>query len=100
MRRDEIYQAKQWSRGAVNVLLRLDETKLNYENNPRVHRDDRDFAVAWSKMYGKGRVFYSTLGHTNEAWADPDIQKMYGEAIKWVLGLSEGGTTSHAKPAK
>jgi type 1 glutamine amidotransferase len=100
MRRDEIYQAKQWSRDKVNVLLRLDETKLNYENNPRVHRDDRDFAVAWSKMYGKGRVFYSTLGHTNEAWVDPDIQQMYGEAIKWVLGLTEGGTDTHAKPAK
>jgi uncharacterized protein len=100
MRRDEIYQAKQWSRDKVNVLLRLDETKLNYENNPNIHRDDRDFAVAWSKMYGKGRVFYSTLGHTNEAWVDPDIQKMYGEAIKWVLGLSEGSTDSHPKTAK
>jgi type 1 glutamine amidotransferase len=100
MRRDEIYQAKQWSRDKVNVLLRLDETKLNYENNPNIHRDDRDFAVAWSKMYGKGRVFYSTLGHTNEAWVDPDIQKMYEEAIKWVLGLSEGSTATHAKPAR
>jgi len=23
---------------------------------------------------GKGRVFYSTLGHTEEAWDDPDIR--------------------------
>jgi type 1 glutamine amidotransferase len=97
MKRDEIYQAKQWSRDKVNVLMRLDESKLNYENNPRVHRADRDFAVAWSKMYGKGRVFYSTLGHTLEAWNDPDIQKMYFEAIKWVLGLTEGSTSPHPK---
>jgi type 1 glutamine amidotransferase len=47
-------------------------------------------------MHGKGRVFYSTLGHTKEAWDDPDIQKMYFEAIKWVLGMTEGRTTSHA----
>ena len=99
LKRDEIYQAKQWSRDKVNVLLRLDETKLNYENNPRIHRSDHDFAVAWSKMYGKGRVFYSTLGHTNESWKDPDIQKMYFEAIRWVLGLTEGSTAPHAKPA-
>jgi type 1 glutamine amidotransferase len=97
VKRDEIYQAKSWSRDKVNVLLRLDESKLDYNNNPRIHREDRDFAVAWSKMYGKGRVFYSTLGHTTEAWDDPDIQKMYFEAIKWVLGLTEGSTTSHAK---
>jgi hypothetical protein len=97
MKRDEIYQAKAWSRDKVNVLLRLDERKLDYNNNPRIHRTDKDFAVAWSKMYGKGRVFYSTLGHTNEAWQDPDLTKMYFEAVKWVLGLTEGSTKSHPK---
>jgi type 1 glutamine amidotransferase len=97
MKRDEIYQAKQWSRDKVNVLMRLDEKKLNYDDNPRIHRADRDFAIAWSKMYGKGRVFYSTLGHTIESWNDPDIQKMYFESIKWVLGLTEGSTSPHPK---
>ncbi len=98
---DEIYQAKVWSRDKVNVLLSLDAAKLNYANNPRVHRSDRDFAVAWSKMYGNGRVFYSTLGHTNESWKDPDVRKMYFEAIKWSLGMTEGSTATHpALPAK
>ena len=94
---DEIYQAKAWSRDKVNVLLSLDPKKLNYDN-PRVHRQEHDFAVAWSKMYGKGRVFYSTLGHTQESWSDPDIRKMYFEAIKWVLGMTEGSTASHPRP--
>lgn len=96
---DEIYQPKDWSRDKVNVLLSLDASKLNYANNPRIHRADHDFPVAWSKMYGKGRVFYSTLGHTEESWNDPDIQKMYFEAIKWALGMTEGSTASHAKSA-
>lgn len=95
---DEIYQPKAWSREKVNVLLSLDPTRLNYANNPRIHRQDHDFAVAWAKMYGKGRVFYSTLGHTQEAWNDPDIRKMYFEAIKWVLGMTEGSTASHPRP--
>jgi hypothetical protein len=60
--------------------------------NPRVHRTDNDFPVAWSKMYGKGRVFYSTLGHAAEFWDNPNIQQMYFEAIKWSLGMSEGDT--------
>jgi type 1 glutamine amidotransferase len=97
---DEIYQPKEWSRDKVNVLLSLDASKLDYENNPRVHRQDHDFAVAWSKMYGKGRVFYSTLGHTEESWDDPDIKKMYFEAIRWALGMTEGSTASHAKVTK
>lgn len=96
---DEIYQPKEWSRDKVHVLLSLDPSRLDYNNNPRIHRTDHDFAVAWSKMYGKGRVFYSTLGHTEESWDDPDIRKMYFEAIKWVLGMTDGSTTPHPHPA-
>jgi uncharacterized protein len=73
---------------------------LDYTNNPRIRPADHDFAVARSKMYGNGRVFYSTLGHTEDAWEDPDIRKMYFEAIKWALGLTEGSTAPHARPVK
>ncbi len=83
----------------MNVLLSLDASRLDYADNPRVHRGDHDFAVAWSKTYGKGRVFYSTLGHTEEAWQDPDILKMCFEAIKWALYMTEGSTASHPHPA-
>jgi len=94
---DEIYQPRDWSRDKVNVLLSLDPGKLDYNNNPRIHRTDHDFPVAWSKMYGNGRVFYSTLGHTEESWQDPDIRRMYSEAIKWALGVTEGSTASHQR---
>ena len=53
VKRDEIYQPKSWSRDKVNVLLSLDASKLDY-NNPRVHRQDHDFAVAWSKIVRQG----------------------------------------------
>ena len=96
---DEIYQPKIWSRDKVNVLLSLDVSRLDFSNAKRIHRDDHDFAVAWDKMYGKGRVFYSTLGHTEESWDDPDIRKMYFEAVKWVLGMTYGETASHPRPS-
>ncbi len=95
---DEIYQpSKEFSRDKVRVLARLDETKLDL-NNPRVHRKDKDFAVAWAKNYGKGRVFYSTFGHTPEAWARPDVQAMYREAVKWAMGLIDGDATPRPRP--
>src|ERR1700719_212978 len=59
--KDEIYQMKDWSRENVRVLMRLDSGKIDLKN-PQVHRKDRDFAVAWAKMYGKGRVYSSMLG--------------------------------------
>ena len=87
--RDEIYQVKNFSRDKVRVLARLDANKIDL-NNPRVHRKDKDFAVAWAKTYGKGRVFYSCFGHTNESWDDPRMQQMWLEAIKWTMGLTQG----------
>jgi uncharacterized protein len=96
--RDEIYQVKNFSRDRVRVLARLDETKLNL-NNPRVHRTDHDFAVAWARMYGKGRVFYSTFGHTDESWDDPKMQTMWLEAIKWGMGLTQADVTPRPRPS-
>jgi type 1 glutamine amidotransferase len=94
--KDEMYQPKSWSREKVNVIMRLDDSKLDYTKAKNA-RADRDFAITWSKMHGKGRVFYSSLGHTRESWQDPQVQKMYLEAIRWVLGGSEGSTATHPK---
>lgn len=94
---DEIYQPKDWSRSDVDVLLSLDPSQLDY-SAPNVHRADHDFAVAWVKHYGKGRVFYSSLGHTPESWKDPDIRTMYFEAIKWALGMTDGDVVTHPMP--
>ncbi len=94
---DEIYQVKEFSRARCRVLMRLDANKLDLKN-PRVHRTDKDFAVSWAKMYGKGRVYYSTLGHRTEDWDRPDIQKMFAGAIKWALGLEDADVTPRPAP--
>jgi type 1 glutamine amidotransferase len=83
---DEIYQFKNFSRDKVHVLARLDASKLDF-GNKRIHRTDRDFAVAWAKTYGKGRVFYSSFGHRPEVWDRKDVQSMYLGALKWAMGV-------------
>jgi len=80
---DEIYQMKNFTREGTRVLMRLDAEKLDLKN-PRVHRQDRDFAVTWVKTYGKGRVFYTTLGHVEANWDKPEMQNMMVEAVQWV----------------
>ena len=86
---DEHYQLKDFSRGKLRVLAHLDASKLDLKA-PLVHRKDADFPVAWAKTYGKGRVFYSTLGHADTAWDNRAIQLMYLDAIRWALGLVPG----------
>jgi len=94
---DEIYQIKDFSRTTTRVLMRLDPSKLDL-NNPRVHRKDGDFAVTWAKMYGQGRVFYSTLGHVEANWDKPEMQTMIAEAIRWVLKLVDADVSPRALP--
>jgi glucose dehydrogenase/type 1 glutamine amidotransferase len=81
---DEHYQLKDFSRDKVHVLAHLDASRLDLKA-PLVHRRDADFPVAWTNSYGKGRVFYSTLGHEEEAWDTKPIQSMYFEALKWAM---------------
>jgi type 1 glutamine amidotransferase len=94
---EEIYQLKNFSRERVRVLARLDETKLDL-GNPRVHRTDGDFPVAWARSYGKGRVFYSNFGHSDESWDNPAMQTMWLEAIKWSMGLTDADVRPRPKP--
>lgn len=94
--REEMYQPA-FSRDNIRVLLRLDPSNLPKNNN--VHRTDGDFPQAWAKMYGKGRVFFSSIGHATEAWDDPRVRTMYVEAIKWAMGLTEADVTPRPFPA-
>ena len=93
---DEFYQPKEFSRDKLRVLLRLDVSKM--PPNPNNRRTDGDFPLAWAKMYGSGRVFYSSLGHAAETWDNRDVAQMYFEAIKWSLGLTEGSAAPRLRP--
>jgi hypothetical protein len=89
----------EYSREKLRVLMRLDPSKLDLTNK-NVHRKDGDFAVTWAKSYGKGRVFYSTLGHPVENWDRADMQKMFFEGIRWALGLVDADITPRPLPVR
>ena len=48
--------------------------------------------MTWAKMYGKGRVYYTTLGHVEDNWDKPEFQKMIIEAIRWATEMTTAGT--------
>ena len=84
---DEIYQFRDWSRSRVHVLLSLDASSVDLKVDG-VHRTDKDFANAWTRAYGGGRVFYTALGHEPAVWRDPRFQQHLLGGIKWAMGLS------------
>ncbi|MBI5774366.1 MAG: ThuA domain-containing protein [Verrucomicrobia bacterium] len=94
---DEIYEFKSHEQGNVKELLSLDKHPQTKE--PGYH------GVAWYRNVGKGRVFYTSLGHREDMW-DPEWKDAKGErknppaialayqqhllgGIRWALGLEK-----------
>ena len=89
---EEIYQFRNFSRDRVRVLLTLDTGTVNL-SAPDVNRTDGDFALAWCRNYGRGRVFYTAFGHFDDTWRDPRIQTMLRNALLWLAGDLPGDAT-------
>jgi uncharacterized protein len=90
---DEFYKANTLSREKADVLLRFDPASASGSGLPA----DGDFPLVWTRMYGQGRVVYSSLSHSAEAWDIRNVQLMMLEAIKWSLGLSDAPVQPHPK---
>lgn len=81
---DEIYQFRDWSRADVHVLMSLDTSSVDL-TVAGVNRQDGDFALAWTRLHGAGRVFYTALGHRPEVWQDARFQNHLLEGIRWAM---------------
>lgn len=84
--KEEIYQLKDpYDSKKVDMLLRLDTEKTKIDI-PGVKRADKDFGVAWARNWGKGRVFYCSLGHNHDIYSHPVVLKHYLAGLQWAIG--------------
>ena len=91
---EEIYQFRApYDRKKLHVLLSLD-TDATDMTVPGIKRKDGDFAVAWSKYHGKGRVFYTALGHRADVWENELFQNHLRGGIRWAIGRLNGNPPS------
>jgi type 1 glutamine amidotransferase len=102
---DEFFRFQQvYSRDRVRVLLSIDTQNTDMRQGRsfgKVDRPDNDYALAWVRSHGKGRVFYSTIGHNPFVFWDKRMLEFYLAAIQFALGDLEAPTTpSHAAPAR
>jgi type 1 glutamine amidotransferase len=86
---DEIYQFRDFSRDRVRVLMTLDTSSVDVKATG-VNRTDNDFALAWTRLYGSGRVFYTALGHFEDTWRDPRFQQLVEQSLLWITGQVDG----------
>jgi len=102
---EEMYQIKNHDRSKEHELLSLDKKPVAADAQPGF------YPVAWCHLYGKGKVFYSSLGHREDIIdADPALKNRKNSVevsqayqahvlggILWALGLAPGDATPQAK---
>jgi uncharacterized protein len=81
---DEIYQIADFQADTSHFLLALDPSSVDV-NARGVKRRYYGWPIAWTRTFGKGRVYYNSLGHEVAVWNDPRYQEMLVKAIKWVM---------------
>jgi len=82
IRTDEWYGFDQNPRGAVSVLLTVDES--SYDAGEGSLGDDHP--IAWYHEYDGGRSFYTALGHTPESYIEPSFLDHLAGGIEWATG--------------
>ena len=45
-----------------------------------------DYPATWARKNGKGRVFYTSMGHREDVWTNPIFQSVLLGGIAWAVG--------------
>jgi uncharacterized protein len=65
----------------MHVIL-VQETKgmrnADYQRPP--------YPATWARMHGKGRVFYTSMGHREDVWQNPTFESVLVGGLNFILG--------------
>ncbi|WP_066816091.1 ThuA domain-containing protein [Sphingomonas mali] len=73
----------------THILATLDES--SYDPFPERVRMGKLHPIIWTRCVGRGRVFFSALGHKAETYSEPLHQKMISGAIRWAARAEGAG---------
>ncbi len=78
----------------LHVILAQDSTGMEGKMYERPL-----FPETWTRMHGKGRVFYTSMGHREDVWLKPEFLNLIVSALKWTTGQVDADVTSNIKSA-
>lgn len=88
---EEWYSLKNFA-DDLHVIL-VNETKGMHEKP----YERPAYPGTWIRNYGKGRVFYTSMGHREDVWTSPEFQSLVVGGITWALGDAQADMTPNLK---
>jgi type 1 glutamine amidotransferase len=52
----------------------------------QVYKDRKPYPMTWARMQGKGRVFYTSMGHREDVWTSDEFKQVVLGGLSWALG--------------
>lgn len=91
--REEWYSLKNFAPDihVLHVLETAGMDGLDYKRPP--------FPLSWTRMHGKGKVFFTALGHRDDVWTSPLFQEMLAGAVAWCCGDAAAEIPPNSKEA-
>jgi uncharacterized protein len=77
---EEWYSLKDF-RSDIHVLTVIDSPSMKGAPYQRPA-----YPTTWAREEGKGRVFYTAMGHRDDVWTNPIFQNILIGAIEWATG--------------
>jgi type 1 glutamine amidotransferase len=84
---EEWYSNKEFADN-LHVLLVMESATMqgpDYERPP--------YPLAWARIHGKGRVWFTGMGHREDVWDSREFQSMLTGALLWASGEAEADVT-------
>lgn len=83
---EEWYSLKNFAPN-LHVLLVQDTSAMKKDSGGDKQGYDRpNYPSTWARMYGQGRVFYTSMGHRHDVWTNPIFQKLLIGGMNWAVG--------------
>lgn len=84
---EEWYSLKNFARD-MHVLLVQETAGMRGSSYARP-----PFPATWARMHGKGRVFYTSMGHREDIWTSPTFQAVLMGGINWAVRRVDADVT-------
>jgi uncharacterized protein len=88
---EEWYALKNFNKDLHVILVQETEGMVDdcYQRPP--------FPATWARKHGKGRVFFTSLGHREDVWTNPTCWKVVLGGFGWAMGNVEFDPTPNVK---
>ena len=75
----------------MHVILVQDTTGMVYTKDGKREKqyEIAPYPATWARMHGKGRVFYTSMGHREDVCLNPGFQQVLFAGLDWSAGKTQ-----------